>query len=65
VFHQLVFEGYSEKMDNPGNVLNKMKQFWSYFSFNFPNQKKVFKQIKKTGSVNRYLSEVQNIFKKP
>lgn len=61
-FHLLIFEGYSEKMDNPGNVLNKMKQFWIYFSFNFPNQKKVFKQIKKTGSVDRYLSEVQNIF---
>ena len=62
-FHQKVFDSYSEKMDNPGNVLNKMKQFWSYFSFSFPNQHKIFKKIKKAGSVERYMSEVQMIFR--
>ena len=44
-FHNLIIEGYIENMDNDGNVLNKMKQFWSYFSFVFPLQKKVFKKI--------------------
>lgn len=62
-FHQKIFDGYSNKMDNPGNVLNKMKQFWSYFSFGFPNQHKVFKKVKKAGSVKKYLDEVQLIFR--
>ncbi len=61
-FHQLVFNGYSETMDNPGNVLNKMKQFWIYFSFNFPNQHKVIKGIKKVKSVQLYLVQSRKIF---
>jgi len=60
-FHQLVFKYYSETMDNEGNVLNKMKQFWIYFSFNFTNQHKVLKIIKKTNNLRRYKSEVQKI----
>jgi tRNA-dihydrouridine synthase B len=60
-FHQLVFKYYFESMDNEGNVLNKMKQFWIYFSFNFTNQHKVLKTIKKTNNLNRYKSEVQKI----
>ncbi len=61
-FHQLIFNGYSEIMDNPGNVLNKMKQFWIYFSFNFPNQHKVLKGIKKVKSVPLYLVQCRKIF---
>ena len=60
-FHLLIFKYYSETMDNEGNVLNKMKQFWIYFSFNFSNQHKVLKTIKKTNNLNRYKSEVQKI----
>jgi len=61
-FHQSIFELYTEKMDNEGNVLNKMKQFWIYFSYNFSNQHKVLKSIKKANSMNRYRGEVQRIF---
>ncbi len=61
-FHQLVCENYQEKLDNDGNVLNKMKQFWMYFSFNFENSKKAFKQIKKSNSLNRYLAETNSLF---
>jgi len=60
-FHQLVFKYYFESMDNEGNVLNKMKQFWIYFSFNFTNQHKVLKTIKKTNYLSRFKSEVQKI----
>lgn len=58
-FHQLIFEEYSEIMDNEGNVLNKMKQFWSYFSYSFPNHKKVFKGIKKSRNIAAYNQEIQ------
>lgn len=61
-FHRLVFEGYSENMDNEGNVINKMKQFWSYFSFVFPNQKKTFKTIRKTKKISDLQSKVQTMF---
>jgi tRNA-dihydrouridine synthase len=60
-FHKRIFELYSEKMDNDGNVLNKMKQFWIYFSYNFPNQRKVNKAIKKASNLGKYRGEVQKI----
>lgn len=61
-FHLLIFEGYSEKMDNEGNVLNKMKQFWSYFSYNFQNQKKIFKGIKKSRNITSFNQETNKAF---
>jgi tRNA-dihydrouridine synthase len=60
-FHNLIFKYYSDTMDNQGNVLNKMKQFWIYFSFNFTNKHKVLKTIKKINNLSRYSSEVQKI----
>jgi tRNA-dihydrouridine synthase B len=53
-FHNLVFEEYLKVMDNPGNALNKMKQFWIYFSYNFPEQRKCFKLINKANGLNKY-----------
>ncbi|HKJ80188.1 MAG TPA: tRNA-dihydrouridine synthase, partial [Prolixibacteraceae bacterium] len=61
-FHQDIFRSYMEKMDNPGNALNKLKQFWIYFSHNFTNQRKVLKQVKKCTSIESYLKTVQKIF---
>lgn len=60
-FHERIFTGYSEKMDNQGNVLNKMKQFWSYFCYGFPNPQKTFKTIKKLSSAGEYLAGVKRI----
>ena len=61
-FHRLIIEGYTETMDNAGNILNKMKQFWSYFSFSFPNQKKVFKAIKKSRNLDDFNQKAQKAF---
>jgi tRNA-dihydrouridine synthase len=62
-FHRLIFELYTEKVDNEGNVLNKMKQFWIYFSYNFTEQRKSFKLIKKTNRISKFQSTVQLIFR--
>ncbi|WP_372647821.1 tRNA dihydrouridine synthase [Draconibacterium sp.] len=62
IFHQSMLEHYLEIMDNEGNALNKMKQFWSYFAYCFPNQKKVMKHIKKVKALNRYNPTVKSIF---
>jgi len=61
-FHQLIFKYYSETMDNEGNAINKMKQFWIYFSYNFGNQRKTFKAIKKADTRGKYDREIQKIF---
>lgn len=61
-FHEHVYEGYAAQLDNAGNVLNKMKQFWKYFSHHFENQRKIQKRIKKLRSLKVYTAEVQSIF---
>lgn len=61
-FHSLIYKGYLEKMDNPGNALNKMQQFWSYFSYCFPNQRKTFKSIKKSKNITVFEKNVQVAF---
>lgn len=61
-FHQLVFEGYKASVDNEGNVLNKMKQFWTYFACSFPNSKKGLKQIKKVKNYSNYQAAIISIF---
>jgi tRNA-dihydrouridine synthase len=63
-FHHLVFKYYSESMDNEGNAINKMKQFWIYFSYNFPEQRKSFKLINKANGLSKYQSAVKLIFGK-
>ncbi len=62
-FHRRMLELYLDKMDNEGNVLNKMKQFWIYFSFVFPNQHKVYKLVKKTANMNSYKATAESIFR--
>ncbi len=61
-FHNRILELYSDKMDNEGNVLNKMKQFWIYFSYVFPNQKKNLKTVKKASSIKKYSEVVKKMF---
>lgn len=61
-FHQTMLKRYLEVMDNEGNALNKMKQFWIYFSYCFPNQRKVLKHIKKVKSLNKYGEIVKSAF---
>ena len=61
-FHALMLDNYLGLMDNEGNALNKMQQFWIYFSHNFPKQKKVLKSIKKSKTLIRYRPVVQQVF---
>jgi tRNA-dihydrouridine synthase len=61
-FHQLVLTNYIDRMDNEGNVLNKMKQFWIYFGNNFTNREKLLKRIKKIRSLSDYKTEINSKF---
>lgn len=62
-FHNLIFKYYTETMDNEGNVINKMKQFWIYFSYNFSEQRKCFKLINKANRISKYQSATILIFR--
>ena len=61
-FHDQMLERYLGIMDNEGNALNKMHQFWIYFSHNFTNTQKVLKAIKKSKSLMKYKQTVQQVF---
>jgi tRNA-dihydrouridine synthase len=62
-FHQLMLENYLQEMDNEGNAVNKMKQFWIYFSYNFQDQKKAFKQINKCKNLSKFKGESTQILR--
>lgn len=51
-FHGELFENYRRTTDNEGNALNKMQQFWIYFSHHFERRDKIFKIIKKLKDVS-------------
>jgi tRNA-dihydrouridine synthase len=62
-FHNLILKYYTENLDNEGNVLNKMKQFWIYFSYNFDKQRKCLKPISKVNRMSKYENEIKLIFR--
>jgi tRNA-dihydrouridine synthase len=61
-FHKLMLEEYLKVMDNPGNALNKMKQFWIYFCHNFSEPKKCLKKIGKSNGFTAYQTTANLIF---
>ena len=63
LFHKRMLEEYLAVMDNPGNALNKMKQFWSYFCHNFTEPKKCLKKIEKSGNLPVFHLAVTTIFR--
>lgn len=62
-FHKRMLEEYLAVMDNPGNALNKMKQFWVYFCRNFSEPEKCLKKIEKSGTLTKYHIAVTTIFR--
>ena len=50
-FHNAILDSHLQQADNPGNALNKLKQFWIYFSYHFKDKAKIFKKIKKIKKV--------------
>lgn len=61
-FHDMVFEGYKEVLSGDKNALFKMKEFWFYMKNMFANHEKYAKKIRKTSSVQEYVSIVNSIF---
>lgn len=62
LLHDKMLADYAARLEGSGHLLQKMEQFWEYFSHSFTNQHKVFKLIKKAGSIDKYNKAVQQIF---
>jgi len=63
-FHELIFEEYQRHFSDEGQVLMKMKAFWSYFSHSFTNPHKAFKPLKKASSLSKFKVNYPTVFQK-
>ena len=57
-----LLQKYMNRLSGQSHILTKMTQHWFYLSFLFENQKKVFKTIKKSRSIDSYSNSVSEIF---
>ncbi|PTN08980.1 tRNA-dihydrouridine synthase [Mangrovibacterium marinum] len=62
-FHELVFEEYQRHFSDNGQVLMKMKSFWSYFANSFSNPHKAFKIVKKASSLTKFKASYPETFR--
>lgn len=61
-FHDRLYEAYSSRLDGGGHILQKMNQFWIYFSESFENPHKAMKLVKKSSNLSKYNAAVSEIF---
>ena len=61
-YHDEILAAYGEIMQGDRNLLFRMKEFWSYFQHNFPEDKKLWKKIKKCEKLAVYHSIVDEAF---
>jgi tRNA-dihydrouridine synthase len=59
-FHDLLIEKYFHRYQEH-QLLKKMQAFWEYFGLEFPEERKVLKQIKKANKWDTYLEASQHI----
>lgn len=59
-FHDELFEYYSKSLSGNSHQINKMIHLWEYFSFHFEDQRKLYKRIKKSKTVDQIQSEIHN-----
>jgi tRNA-dihydrouridine synthase B len=62
-FYDDLFEQYRQTFHGPGHLLDRMKGFWTYFSWSFKDSRKIKKKIHRTHSLDRYLKIVDRFFK--
>lgn len=62
-FHQAFFDEYRAIFSDDGQVLMKMKGFWTYFAESFSNPHKAFKLVKKASSMPKYDAAIATIFR--
>lgn len=61
-FHNELYAEYQKILSGDRNVLFKMKEFWSYFIWNFPDKEKQLKKLHKAKNCAEYESWVRILF---
>jgi tRNA-dihydrouridine synthase len=54
MFHDEIFHYYSVSLSGKSHFLAKMQKFWTYLCYTFPEPRKAFKRIKKSGNIKKY-----------
>ncbi len=60
-FHNTLLQEYSETLSGEKPVLHRMKEFWSYWQIQFPEDEKTIKKIKKTNKLQEYKDYVSKL----
>ena len=60
-FHDELLDGYAAYLSGDRNLLFRMKELWSYWIRQFPNEEKIFKKIKKSNSLEEYRIAVNHL----
>lgn len=64
VYHDRLYEDFEQIMKSDRHLLFKMKEYWNYISWNFEDETKSIKAIRKSQSLNQYHMAVKEIFEK-
>lgn len=60
-FHDQLVEGYRKELSGDAQVIQKMKELWSYMITDFPDSGKIIKKIKKAGNLKEYMAAVLRV----
>lgn len=61
-FHDTLVARMLETMQEPNNVLHRMKELWFYMGCNYPDATKTLKAIKKARNMQEYQLAVRSLF---
>ena len=54
IFSRVLIKTYMEKLDSEYFTLNKLKEIWMYIVWNYPEENKLLKAIKKTSKLSEF-----------
>ncbi len=60
-FSELLSANYYKKLQSETFTLHKLKEVWAYMIWNYPNEKKIFKKIKKAGTISDLLAAITGL----
>ena len=63
-FHDTLFNRLLETMQEPNNVIHRMKELWFYMGCNYPDNAKALKAIKKARNIPEYQAAVRILLQK-
>ena len=62
-FMEELLEAYCSAFGSSRNAMFRMKEYWSYLRWSFPQDSKLFKQLRKTTDVSQFRQITRDIFR--